>query len=102
MMETDRDSAQPTRREFTVALALLGAAPFVAPGLAQAQPPAAAKVAESLAAVIREQHGKHLTDEQLKSIERSLGFSQANANQLKRVKLTNADEPAFTFSADLP
>jgi hypothetical protein len=88
---------------------LLAAAPLVG-GAAEvkaqepkaAKPEAATTPAKALAEVVRLRHGKHLTEEQLKEIERSIERGLASADRLKRFKLKNGDEPAFAFSAEVP
>ncbi len=98
--ETD---AGTTRRQFGKTLAVLAAVPL-APALAAAaekEPPAGA-VAEALAEVVRIRHGKHLDAEQRKAVAISIRRSQLAAERMREVKLSNGDEPAFTFRADLP
>ena len=92
-----------SRREFGRSLALLAATPLAA----SAQQPTARKespptVAEALTEIVRVRYGKHLTAEQLKAIQASIARSQRSADILKKLKLENGDEPAFTFSADVP
>jgi hypothetical protein len=87
----------PSRREFAAA-ALLAVA-----GVADAQPPKPDDpTADATTAMLRARFGKHLTDEQLKALQGNLLGMLLTAERMKRVKLTNADEPAFTFSADVP
>jgi hypothetical protein len=59
-------------------------------------------VADTLTEVVRLRHGKHLSDEQLTLVKRSIDRSQRNAERMKQFKLTNGDEPSFAFTADLP
>jgi predicted secreted protein len=101
--------SKSTRRQFTKTLALLAATPLAAsPGEAPAdepkppKPQGPAAVAEALVEVARLRHGKHLTEEQLQSLQRGLLFAVLAGERLKQVPLKNSDEPAFTFSADLP
>jgi hypothetical protein len=97
-----------TRREFARALALAAAAPLVtgaAPGDEPAQPakptgPLAA--AAALTELARLQHGKHLTEEELKVVQRSILGGVFAAERMNKVPLRNSDEPAFVFSADVP
>jgi hypothetical protein len=99
-----------TRREFAKALALAAAAPLVAsPNTARAddptppaKPPGPLAAAEALTELARLQHGKHLTDEQLKAVQRSILGGVFAAERMNKVPLKNSDEPAFVFSADLP
>jgi hypothetical protein len=92
----------PTRREFAQALALL-AAPVLG-GSAAAQQPAdpAAAPADALTELARSRYGKHLTEDDLKNVKRSIQRGQLGAELLRKVKLANGDEPAFIFTADLP
>ena len=97
-----------TRRAFTRALALAAAAPLVA-GTASgdepaqpAKPTGPAAIAEALTELARLQHGKHLTDEQFKAVQRSILGGVFAAERMNKVPLKNSDEPAFTFSADVP
>jgi hypothetical protein len=107
--------ANPTRRQFTKHAALLAAAPLAAavPAAAEAapapqagDPPAAADTpaaqAAALTAIVRGRHGKHLTDEQLKRVQQRIQAGLQGAQQLRQFPLTNHDEPAFVFQADLP
>jgi hypothetical protein len=88
----------PSRREFAAAAALLGVA-----GLAEAQPGTPRPdPAEAMVAMIRARFGKHLSDEQVEALKRRLTGLELTAERMKRVQLTNADEPAFIFSADVP
>ena len=86
----------PTRRQFGQAVALLAAAPLAA------DEPKPANVVEALTEVVRLRHGKHLDRQQLRAVARSILRSQLMAESLRNHKLTNADEPAITFRADLP
>jgi hypothetical protein len=90
-----------TRRGFTRSLALLAAAPAAA--AAQEPPkPQVTSVAQGLTEVVRLRYGKFVSDEQLEDIKRSIDRGQTSANRLKQFKLTNADEPAFIFSPEVP
>jgi hypothetical protein len=107
---TPRQGFAPTRREFGKALAVLAAAPLAAqPGTAKADEPkpppardALAAAADALTEVVRVRHGKHLTEEQLRQVRSGILSQLRNGEALKQVKLKNDEEPAFTFSADLP
>ena len=92
-----------TRREFGKALAALAAVPLVPvleAGAAAKEPSAA--VAEALAEAVNARYGKHLSAEQRKAVARSIRRSQGTAERMREFKLSNGDEPAFTFRADLP
>jgi hypothetical protein len=99
-----------TRREFAKALALAAAAPLVAraPTAAADEPAQPAKpqgpaaVAEALTEVARLQYGKHLSDDQLQAVRRSITGGVFNAERINKVPLKNGDEPACVFSADVP
>jgi hypothetical protein len=67
-----------------------------------AKPETAFTPAKALTEIARLRYGKYLTEEQLKEIERSMERGLASADRLKRFKLTNGDEPAFAFSAEVP
>lgn len=110
-----------TRREFAKSLAIIAAAPIVsvpivsAPVVSSAAAPAPmpapqqtppaeqpSPVAEALTEVVKLRHGKHLNEDQLNLVKRSIDRSQRNAERMKQFKLTNGDEPSFAFTADLP
>src|SRR4051812_33028473 len=94
-----------SRREFTATLALLAAAPLVAPAAGaadKAAPDPLVDAATSLTEAIKARHGKHLTEEQLQSVGQSVLRLLTNAERMKRVPLRNSDEPAAIFQADLP
>jgi hypothetical protein len=93
-------AARPTRRQFARTLAALAATPLLAESAAAADPPRTA--ADALAEVVRLRHGKHLTDEQMKQVLRSIQTDLRLGDILRRTKLTNGDEPAFAFTADVP
>jgi hypothetical protein len=98
----------PSRRQFGKRVALLAAAPLAAPALAAEQDkkpkevPVPTAVAVLLAEAVRIHHGKHLSKDQLKQVANSIARSQFSAERLRHFELSNADEPAFTFRADLP
>jgi hypothetical protein len=107
---TGKDGGSGTsRRAFVSAVGLAAAAPVVAHlsraaagdrPATKATPLEAA--ADALAEAVRVRHGKHLTAEQLKHIRQDIQHNLRAAESLRHVKLTNADEPAFTFSAEVP
>ncbi|HYP25482.1 MAG TPA: hypothetical protein VE262_02080 [Blastocatellia bacterium] len=96
------------RREFAKTLAALAAAPIVttslASGAARAQttppPDAVASAADALTQVARARYGKHLKEDQIAEIRRSIERGIRTADRLRQVKLDNGDEPSFAFSAD--
>ena len=108
-----------SRRAFARALATAAAAPALLPAaaLGQATAPAAtptpmptpvptpeapSSVAEALTEVVRIRWGKHLTGEQLGDIAKALDGRLKGADAMKKVKLTNADEPDVVFFAEVP
>ena len=98
-----------TRREFAKSLAIIAAAPLVsraaeAERAPQQTPPADAlsPAAESLTEVVRQRHGKHLTEDQLNLVKRNIDRGIRNADRMKQFKLVNSDEPAFAFTAEIP
>lgn len=108
----------PSRRGFAKSLALAAAAPaFAGAGIALGQtaatpspaptpvptPEAApSSVAEALTDVARIRWGKHLSGEQLGEIAKTLDQRLHGAEAMKKVALTNADEPDVVFFAELP
>ena len=91
---------QPTDRRRFMKNATLGTAGALlagVPALAQDQPRPARNQAEVLAEIVRLRFGQHLSEAQLKSVEQRLGRQLATAEQMKRTRLNNADEPAFVF-----
>jgi hypothetical protein len=88
-----------TRRRFLQAAAVTATAPFaVIPALHAGETPASAE--EALFALVRLRF-KHLTEEQLKAVQRSLRGSLAVAGVLQRTRLDPTDDPATIFVADL-
>jgi hypothetical protein len=90
-----------SRREFTQ-LAAVAAATAGLVGTAAADEPAKPAITEQLAveAIIRQRYGKYLTEEQIARLTRRVLGLRFNADSLKRVPLTNGDEPAVIFQAD--
>jgi hypothetical protein len=88
----------PTRRRFLQAAAIGAALPLVAAPVAAAGDPPSAD--ESLLAMVRVRF-KHLTEDQLKAVQRSLRGDLAAAEALKRIRLDPLDEPATVFIADV-
>ncbi len=113
---SDRPSTT-SRRAFARALAAVAAAPALLPtaALGQAAPSAPAatpvpapvptpeapsSVAEALTEVVRIRWGRHLSGEQLESVAKALDGRLKGAEAMKKVALTNADEPDVVFTAD--
>jgi len=86
-----------TRRKFIKAAGLSAVAAVGGPALAQEEPRPARSQSESLAEIVRARFGQHLSEAQLKSIQQRLGRQLATAEQMKRTRLANGDEPAFVF-----
>ncbi|MEN3334983.1 MAG: hypothetical protein V7641_4348 [Blastocatellia bacterium] len=107
-------SFRRTRREFAKRLAVAAATPLVAragiaheaqPAAVQQTPPPAnpfAPQAEALTEVVRRRYPQYLNDEQLEAVKRSIERALRGGDTLNKFALTNGDEPAFAFSADLP
>ena len=92
-------SDQPSRRRFikTAALGTVGAL-AAGPALTQDQAPSPAdRQAQALAEIVRLRFRQHLNEAQMKSVQQRLVRSLATAEQMKRTRLENADEPAFVF-----
>jgi hypothetical protein len=51
---------------------------------------------------VRRRYAQYLNDEQLEAVKRSIERSLRGGDTLNKFALTNGDEPAFAFSADLP
>ena len=103
-------STSISRRAFAEQLALAAAAPFVALDLPAAtaprpSPPQGAQdtepspLAKTLAEAVRLRYGDRLSDDDLKAITQAIHSRLQNVDQLYKVALTNADEPAFVFAA---
>lgn len=116
-MSDSNFSPSPSRRGFAKSLALAAAAPALAgAGVAFGQtaptpspaptpvpaPEAPSSVAEALTDVARIRWGRHLSGEQLGEIAKALDGRLKGAEAMKKVKLTNADEPDVVFFAELP
>lgn len=91
-----------TRREFAKSLAIAGAiAPFVtadAVAQAPAQPDAKpSPLADALTQVVKASYGQHLSAEDLEKIGKDFRDYAPMVENFRKVKLTNADEPDFTF-----
>lgn len=89
-----------SRRRFLATAGAAAALPLVeaAPNVDAGEPPAS--VDQALLAIVRLRY-KHLTEDQLKAVQRSVQNGQAAAEILKRVRMEAVDEPATIFVADL-
>jgi len=113
----------PSRRVFAKSLMLAAAAPALAgaaTALGQTPPPpspaavptpaptpasapeAPSSVAEALTEVARIRWGRHLSGEELGEIATALDGRLRGAEAMKKVPLTNADEPDVVFFAEIP
>jgi hypothetical protein len=106
-----------SRRAFARTLATMAAAPALLPAAALGQtaapaaatpaptpvptPEAPSSVAEALTEVVRIRWGKHLSGEQLGEVAKAIDGRLKGAEAMKKVKLTNADEPDVVFFADV-
>src|SRR5262249_48223242 len=106
MIDQPESQDQPTRREFAATVALLGLVPALPAGTATPGEPKAgdaiAQTAEDLVAIARRRHAKHWPEDQTAWVRRRIQGKLRSAEQMKRMPVTNADEPAFIFRADLP
>jgi hypothetical protein len=96
-----------SRREFAEAIALVGLAPFIGEragwsslaalgsGAALEDP---ASLAKALARAIRAQYGNRLSEADFGVITRQIQSSLERAAKVRKVPLTNGDEPDFLFS----
>jgi len=84
----------------------LAATPLLAPSGAVAadEKPAdpVAATADALTEAARARFGNILPEEHLKRIRGSIHRSLLSGDFMKKPKLQNGDEPAFSFRADLP
>jgi hypothetical protein len=99
-------SHKTTRREFSRTLALLAAAPLLGPSGALAAddkpPDPVAATADALTEAARARFGKDFPEEQVKQIRERIHRNLVSGQSMKKPKLQNGDEPAFSFRADLP
>lgn len=84
-----------SRRQFAKAIAALPLLTIEAQGQETKPSPLAAALQE----VVRAQSGQHLTAEELARIGKDLEEWVPAVERLRAFKLTNADEPDFSFSA---
>jgi hypothetical protein len=93
----------PSRREFAAAAVATAVTPLAAPA-AEADQGKSPRLgaADGLSAVVRARYGNYLTAEQLREVRKEIARNQVLAERMRQYKLTNGDEPAFTFHADLP
>jgi len=65
-------------------------------------PESSSPVVEAMAEAMKAKFGKHLSPEQFEAAKKSLDRAFRNAERMKGVKLTNADEPDVVFFAAIP
>ena len=87
-----------TRRRVLLAAGVGATLPLLDSMAADAGEPASAD--QALLAIVR-QRFKHLTEDQLKAVQRGLQSGIGSAEVLKRVRLDPLDEPASVFVADV-
>lgn len=101
-----------SRREFTRTLAAMTAMPLLASSCMannqpattpppQVQQPALPET-DHLVEIVRIRFGKNISNEQMAEIKKSIERMLRIADSLKQLKLSNGDDPAVAFSADLP
>lgn len=105
-----------TRRDFARTLAVLAVGAPLLPSYGAAAPASGADLpradepdggeqneplpeTEALMAVVRHRYGSHLTADQFDAIGRGVEGTLRMAERLARIRLRNADEPTFVFSA---
>lgn len=112
------DCEQPSRRQFAKSIAATIVAAPLAASFVKGQTPTKPKeatappnpqpapppqkpstLAEAYAEVARVRFGEKLTPEQMEQIKKDLDGKARNADRLRAVKMKNADEPDFIFSA---
>lgn len=99
--------SEMNRREFAEALALSALAPMLGtgwptPGLPSSRAAAAENpgaLAKALAGAIRVQYGDRLSAADLAVVTRQIEASLERAAKVRKVPLSNGDEPDFVFSA---
>jgi hypothetical protein len=99
-------SRKTTRREFARNLALLAATPLLAPSgvpAADDKPPdPVAATADALLEAARARFGRDFPEDHVKQIRERIHRSLLSGQAMRKPKLQNGDEPAFSFRADLP
>ena len=89
--------SNPTRRRLLQAAAV-GAASALGATAQAGEPPASAD--QALTAIVRLRF-KHLTEEQIKTVQRGIQNNLGAAGVLRNIALTPLDEPASMFLADV-
>ncbi len=113
MVSSDESPTTPNldRREFAEVLALAALAPAlgldstvlrrvsIAPIAASVESAEPGGLAKALAGVIRAQYGERLSEADLTTITQQIAAGLERAEKIRKVALTNGDEPDFVFSA---
>ncbi|HEX2060043.1 MAG TPA: hypothetical protein VHK90_04830 [Thermoanaerobaculia bacterium] len=86
------------RREFAKTLAVAGAvAPLVVADAAAQSASRPSALGDALTNVIVASYGQHLTPQELERISRDMQDYAPSIEGFRKFRLTNADEPDFTF-----
>jgi hypothetical protein len=98
---------KPSRREFARTLAGAALAPLAGAAAGGAAddtkiPRQLLETADAQVKIVQARYSTFLTREQMKEVVQSVIRGRYSADVLGRVKLSNSDEPAFAFRADLP
>ena len=100
-----------SRRWFAESLAVAALAPLIGvrpesvrfaawmPAASPEVPDDPGALARALAEVIRRQYGSRLSEEDLATVTRQIQTGLDRVDQLRKLELTNGDEPDFVFSA---
>ena len=91
-----------TRRDFAKSLAIGAVGPMIGSAeiLAQTPPvPPSSPLAKALSEVVRASYAAHLDRAELERVDHDFRQYAQTLERLRRFKLTNADEPDFTFAA---
>ena len=113
-MSDDRIVSSLSRRAFAESLALAALTPLLPASSAptsfgscdlavpdpEVAPPGA--LAQALTGVIRSRYASRLSAKDLKTIAGQIQIGLERIDQLRKVQLTNGDEPDFVFSASRP
>ncbi len=109
--QEDLAAPSTSRRSFAKTLAGAAAAPLLAgalplpeqaptiPSPAPAPTPAPSPFVEAMAAAMKLRFGSLLPADQLAEAKEALGRISRNADRMRQVRLTNADEPDVVFFA---
>jgi hypothetical protein len=100
--------SEMNRRQFAESLAMAALAPVLGTGIAPLSLPTwraapvpedAAALAKALAGAVRAQFAGRLSDADLAVITRQIEASLERSAKVRKVPLSNGDEPDFVFSA---